>query len=145
VIPELVDVGASWHVLPPGVHDATFEEIEECFATNGRRQALYRGLIRGCKALKSAGCTVVYLDGSFVTEKPMPNDYDVCWNPFNVDADKLDPVFLDFTSGWSKQKSKYGVEYFPSSTKADGNIPFIKYFQTSKDTGTEKGIIRIYL
>jgi hypothetical protein len=145
VIPELVDIGGLWKVLPPGVHNATFDEVEKQFSTNKKRQMLYRGLIRGSKALKAAGCTVIYLDGSFVSEKEFPQDYDVCWNPYSVDPGKLDPVLLDFADNRSKQKSKYGGEFFPSSASADGRVPFIKYFQTSKDTGTEKGIIQIYL
>lgn len=145
VIPEFVDIGASWNVLPPGVHDATFKEVETRFATNKRRRQLFRGLIQGCNSLKSAGCTAIYLDGSFVTDKPIPGDYEVCWNPLNVDATKLDPVLLTFDSKRSKQKSKYGGEYFPSSARADGSQFFVRYFQRDKETGLEKGIVRIQL
>ncbi len=145
VIPSSVNIGASWNVLPPGVHDATLTEVEQRFATNKKRKALFRGLVQGCKALKAAGCSVVYLDGSFVTDKPNPKDYDVCWNPLNVDANKLDPVFLDFTNGRLKQKAKYGGEYFISSTLADGALIFVGYFQIDKEMGTKKGIIRIHL
>jgi predicted nucleotidyltransferase len=145
MIPELVDIGASWKVLPLGVHDATLEEVEKYFATNKKRKQLFLGFVRACKALKAAGCETVYLDGSYVTGKDFPSDYDVCWNPRHVDSKKLDPVFLDFSNKRKKQKLKYGGEFFLSSAKADGSHLFIKYFQTDKETGQEKGIIRINL
>lgn len=145
MIPELVDIGGSWKVLPFGIHNATLKEVEECFATNNKRKQLFRGLVKACESLKAAGCSTIYLDGSYVTDKDFPSDYDVCWNPINVDEKKLDPVFLDFSNGRKKQKSKYGGEFFIASSIADGSHRFIQYFQTDKDTGLEKGVIRINL
>jgi len=145
VIPPLIDIGAPWKVLPPGVHDATLEEVRARFATNPRRKALFKGLSRVCKSLKSAGCTVIFLDGSYVTDKSIPGDFDTCWDPTNVDPTKLDPVFLDFRDRRASQKSKYGGEFFPSSAPADGSHNFVEYFKTDKETGMEKGIIRIHL
>lgn len=145
MIPDLINIGAAWKVLPSGVHNATFIDIKRCFATNERRESLYEGLLRGCQALKSAGCIAVYLDGSYVTEKPTPGDFDVCWDPKGVDPNKLDPVFLDFDDRRRNQKQKYGGEFFPSSEKADGSLTFVDFFRTDRDTGKEKGIICIRL
>lgn len=145
MIPDLIDIGATWKVLEPGIHDATLGEIKDRFATNERRKALYEGLLKGCQALKLAGCLVVYLDGSFTTAKPLPNDFDACWEPLGVHPDKLDPVLLDFDDLRRNQKRKYGGEFFPSSAKADGVQTFVEYFREDKDTGKEKGIIRIQL
>ena len=145
MIPDLVDIGASWRVLPFGIHEATLAEVEERYATNDKRKLLFRGLRKACKALKAAGCSTIYLDGSYVTEKEFPSDYDVCWNPINVDIRKLDPVFLDFSDKRKKQKSKFGGEFFLSNAKADSSHIFIQYFQTDKETGLEKGIICINL
>jgi hypothetical protein len=145
VIPKLVDIGAPWKVLPPGIHDATLSDIEHRFATNERRKALYRGFLLGCEALKSAGCTVVYLDGSYVTDKPVPGDFDACWDPKGVDPIKLDPILLDFDDRRRNQKLKYGGEFFPSSAKADGSQIFVDFFRTDRDTEKGKGVIRIQL
>lgn len=145
MIPDLIDIGGTWSVLPAGVHDATFHDIKRHFATNDRRKALYEGLLRGCEALKSAGCAVVYLDGSYVTEKPAPMDFDVCWDPKGVDDTKIDPVLLDFDDQRKNQKLKFGGEFFPSSASADGTRPFLDYFQVDKETGQGKGVIRIQL
>ena len=36
-------------------------------------------------------------------------------------------------------------EFFPSSAKGDGSRTFVNFFQTDKDTGKKKGILRIRL
>jgi len=145
MVPLLVDIASTWMVLPPGIHGATLLEIEHSFATNAKRRTLYEGLVKGCESLKSAGCSIVYLDGSYVTEKSSPDDFDVCWDPTGVDAAKLDPVLLDFSNMRKNQKMKYGGEFFPSSIKADGSHTFVDFFQIDKESGNEKGIIRILL
>ena len=146
MIPDFVDIGSSWRVLPAGIHNATLAEVEDCFATNEKRKQLFHGLKKACESLKAAGCSTIYLDGSYVTEKELPSDYDVCWNSMSVDVKKLDPLLYDpSTNGRKKQKNKYGGEFFPASALADGSHRFIRYFQTDKDTGLEKGIIRIDL
>ncbi|MGA1824153.1 MAG: DUF6932 family protein [bacterium] len=145
MIPKLVSIGAIWRVLPPGIHEATLDDVAYSFATNARRKILYDGLVKGCQALKVAGCSTVYLDGSYITEKLYPRDFDVCWDPTGVNPAKLDPVLLDFSNKRRNQKMKYGGEFFPSSAKADGSRTFIDFFQTDRESGNEKGIIRIRL
>lgn len=140
-----MNIGATWEVLPPGIHEATLHDIALRFATNVKRKALFEGLVRGCEALKMAGCSIVYLDGSYITSKPSPLDFDVCWDPIGVDPTKLDPVLLDFSNKRNNQKLKYGGEFFPSSSKADGSHTFVDFFQMDKESGKEKGIIRIQL
>ena len=62
VLPDLVDIGGPWKVLPPGVHDASLEEVRLRYATNERRQMLFEGFKRGFLVLTAAGCTVVVAD-----------------------------------------------------------------------------------
>ena len=96
--------------------------------------------------LKRAGCRTVYLDGSFVTSKDIPNDYDACWEEDGVDPALLDPVLLTFDPGRATQKAQYAGELFPASVIADaGGLSFLEFFQTDKDTGNPKGIISIDL
>ncbi len=64
MIPECVDIKSVWNVLPPGIHDATLDEIEQRFAANDTRKRLYKGFRKGVEALQKAGCKVVYLDGA---------------------------------------------------------------------------------
>lgn len=145
MIPGFVDIGGPLKVLPSGVHTATIAEVETRFAVSEPRKHLFSGLKLGLAALRRAGCRVIYLDGSFVTEKNIPNDYDLCWETNGVIVDKLDPVFLDFSYKRQKQKEKYYGEYFPANFIADGTLSFYNFFQTDKYTGKPKGIIRICL
>ena len=96
--------------------------------------------------LKGAGCRTVYINGSFVTSKDLPNDYDACWEEAGVEPETLDPVLLIFDSGRAMQKDKYLGELFPASVIADtGGLSFVEFFQTDKETGRPKGIIAVDL
>jgi len=142
VIPEFDHLGR----LPPGVHFASWTEIVSRFGESAWRRTLLAGLKEALISLKTAGCAVAYVDGSFVTAKQMPGDFDACWNEVGVDPDALDPVLLDFNNKRAAQKSKFRGELFPASNFADphGNS-FLKFFQTDKATGDPKGIVAIDL
>ena len=145
MIPDFVDIGSLWKVLPPGIHNATLEEVETRFATSDYRKHLFSGFKNGVMALCKAGCRKIYLDGSFITEKLIPGDFDVCWDDTGVDDVKLDPVFSDFSNGRKNQKKRFYGEFFPANLLADGRHFFFGYFQTDKYTGNAKGIICIKL
>ena len=62
--------------LPPGVHHADWCEVAGRFAGNSHRGRLTDGLLAACLNLAGAGCGELLLDGSFVTAKELPGDYD---------------------------------------------------------------------
>ncbi|WP_294300979.1 hypothetical protein [uncultured Sphingomonas sp.] len=145
MIPDLVDLpSCPWAVLPPGIHDATLAEVEVRFATTPHRRWLFEGFIRVTDALRHVGCRTVYLDGSFVTAKPHPGDYDGCWDHVGVDFSRLDPVLLDFDNKRAAQKAKYLGEMFIAALSS-GVAPFLDFFQVEKFSGAAKGILRISL
>jgi len=123
MVPDLVDIGGPWKVLPPGVHDATMEEIEARFATTDRRRTLFSGFKDGTFVLRKAGCRTIFLNGSFVTDKLVPGDFDACWDSLGVDSAKLDPVLLDFSNAREKQKERFKGEFFPASSTAHSLTP----------------------
>ena len=43
------------------------------------------GLRAALENLKRAGCRTVYVNGSFVMNKYVPNDYDACWEEAGVE------------------------------------------------------------
>ena len=132
--------------LPPGIHQATWDEIVERYATNERRGQQVDGLRSAIESLRAAGCSRVYLDGSFVTDKMVPGDFDACWEGRGVDPDLLDPVLLDFSHRRAAQKAKYGGELFPAEVAAEpGGTRFLDYFQRDRATGEPKGIVAIDL
>jgi hypothetical protein len=142
MIPPLVQIlGAPHRVLPPGIHPSSVLEIGERFATTEHRLRLFRGFTALVKVLKDSGCTTIYLDGSFASDKPVPNDYDGCWDPLGVDLSKLDPVLLDFSNKRAAQKRKYLGEMFVASMGESSGQTFLDFFQTEKNTGERKGIL----
>lgn len=145
MIPKSVDIKGPWKVLPPGIHVATLDEIKGRLAGGPKRRALFEGFARAVESLRKAGCTNIFLDGSFVTDKTNPGDFDGCWDPIGVDTAKLDPVLLDFRDLRKAQKAKFGGEFFLSSLSANGTSNFLDFFQIDKHTGSVKGIIKVQL
>jgi hypothetical protein len=132
--------------LPPGIYSATWDEIMERFATTERREQLLDGLRAAIDSLRAAGCARVYLDGSFVTDKEAPGDFDASWEVSGVDAGALDPVLLDFSNRRAAQKARYGEELFPAQAAAEpAGTVFLDYFQHDRTTGGAKGIVAIEL
>ena len=142
MVPSFTEGG----LLPPGIHWATWDEIAERFGNNPWRQRLVAGLRSAVENLRDAGCRTLYVNGSFVTNKDAPGDFDACWDEEGVDPDALDPVLLTFDPGRATQKAKYLGELFPATALADGDgMSFLDFFQTDKDSGEPKGIIAIDL
>lgn len=73
-IPDFVAPG----FLPPGVHDASLEDIAARFGhENDRRTELFGKLEQFVGLAKQfALFTAFFVDGSFVTDKPSPGDID---------------------------------------------------------------------
>jgi len=130
--------------LPVGVHDAAWAEVAPRFAGNGHRHRLVNGLLEALRNLKSAGCGWVLLDGSFVSEKPLPSDYDGAWDAKGVDPYQLDPVLLDYSNGRAAMKAKYGGELFPATAEAAPGILYREFFQRDRN-GVPKGVVQIDL
>ncbi|MBN8564802.1 MAG: hypothetical protein J0L70_30175 [Leptolyngbya sp. UWPOB_LEPTO1] len=134
-------------LLPPGIHPAeSWQEFAERFGHNSHRQKLLSGMKSALDNLRRAYCQVVYVDGSFVTTKEYPTDFDICWDMTNVDLTLLDPLLLKFDNGRIAQKVKYLGELFPAQT-AEGvsGRTFLEFFQIDKVTGNPKGIVALKL
>lgn len=133
--------------LPPGVHEYTWDEFVTQFGWNERRRQLLAGLKAALTALKVAGCPRAFIDGSFVTRKEEPGDFDACWEVTGVDPGRLDRVLLTFDPGRMAQKLKYGGELFPAEAVAEAvsGQTYLEFFQNVKDTGGRKGIATIDL
>ena len=138
MIPSLVDIGGPWKVLPPGVHEACLEEVEQTYATSAYRRELFEGFKAGYQNLIAAGCRNIFLDGSYVGEKLRPGDFDALWDHKGVISKMVDPILLNTSKqGRVAQKLKYKGEFFLSNF-------FFNYFQKDKHTGKPKGIIRVH-
>jgi len=139
-IPALRESGE----LPPGEYQASLNEIETIFGTStDRRKLLMRGLREAARNFEISGVKVLWIDGSFITDKEEPNDIDGCWEYTPaVDAEKLDPVFL---GSRDEMKNKYGLDFFIANIiEAGSGLPFPKFFQVNRD-GDPKGIVFVTL
>lgn len=143
MIPEFNDQGN----LPEGIHYASMQELIERFGYNAKRAWLLDGLNLLVKNLESAGCSLIYIDGSFVTEKEIPGDYDMAWSIEGVEEhiDRLDPcLFLNNPDDRKEIELKYRGDVFPAEIPegASGKT-FLSFFQQDKNTGEKKGIVAI--
>lgn len=131
-------------LLPVGEHEASWGEVLERFGWNEKRRALLDGLAEALELLARVGCRRVWLNGSFVTAKDEPGDFDACWDTDGVDLDEIDPVLLDLSDGRASQKRRFGGELFPNVVEARSGLVFADFFQNERD-GSRKGIVVLKL
>jgi hypothetical protein len=133
--------------LPPGIHRAEWKEFSKRFGHSEHRKILLDGLATALNSLAAAGCRSVYINGSFVTKKLKPGDYDLCGSIDGVAPERLDSILLDFSPvGRLAMKAKYRGDLFPAEVPegASGKA-FLDFFQTDKRTGEPKGIVLLDL
>jgi hypothetical protein len=92
MIPEFTEEG----FLPPGHHNAGWEEFIDRYVTNDRRRALAQSLQQFLNLLGFANCSEVRIGGSYVTSKVTPGDFDGVWMVAGADRDKV-PMELDYS------------------------------------------------
>jgi hypothetical protein len=134
--------------LPAGIDFCTWDEFLARFDTTVQRSRLIEGLKNAMEYLRAAGCRTIYINGSFVTDKLNPNDFDACWDAEGVDINYLRtnaPTLLYLYDKRAAQKAKYRGELFPSELLADETgMTFLDLFQLDKKQN-RKGIISIDL
>jgi hypothetical protein len=133
-------------LLPTGIHEALWHEIAPRFGGGIHRSRLVLGLRSGLEALHVAGCPRAYVDGSFVTAKDVPADFDCCYEVAGIDPTRLDPVFFDFSFRRAAQKARFLGEFFPAHWPASvTGQTYLDFFQNDLDSGGRKGIVAIDL
>ena len=130
--------------LPPGIHAANWCEVVGHFGGNTHRERLIGALLTTCRKLAAAGCKELLLDGSFVTAKVLPGDYDATWETAGVDLNRLDPVLLDLNHPRAAMKAKFIGDIFPASAQAAPGVLFRDFFRTDRN-GVRKGVVLIDL
>ena len=127
--------------LPAGEHFAGWAEFEERFGRNSTRRRLLAGLFRMAKSLAEAGCSFFLVDGSFVTNKPNPSDYDACCDFSGLNLKRID---LKLFGTREEIKAEFYGELFPEHYMADDEYTFREFFQTDRDD-VPKGVVRLDL
>ena len=135
--------------LPPGIHDAMWGEVLARYGYTPHRLGLLAAIKAALDALRQAGCRRAHVNGSFVTAKEAPNDFDACWELAGVDfglLDQIDATLLDWRNRRAAQKARFGGELFIAEGAADPwGTPYLEFFQHDRMTGQPKGIIAIDL
>lgn len=128
--------------LPVGLHPWPWGDFVTAFSWNPRRRFLANGLYRALRNLKMAGCRAAIVDGSFVTAKELPGDYDAAFDPNGVNGFLVDPVLLRHTDGRKAMKAKYFGDVFPWGHVACQTTGMIyqDYFQQDRE-GRAKGVV----
>jgi len=130
--------------LPLGIHDAEWSGMADHFAGNRHRARLTRGLLAACRNLAAAGCRELLLNGSFVSAKSLPGDYDAAWETIGADPARLDPVLLDFSNLRAAMRAKYLGDLFPASAFAVPGVLYRDFFRTDRN-GAGKGVVLLGL
>jgi predicted nucleotidyltransferase len=144
-------------ILPAGIHECSLEEIEHGLTYNDRRREIWSGweVIKE-RLVVIPEVEVVYIDGSFISDKPEPSDIDVAVEFFNIESyykvrDRHQDLF------WKRErvKDQYKVDIqqgFIHCPKEEFNA--IEWFQvlSRKEAAlrrvplnTRKGILKVRL
>lgn len=133
-----------WETLTPGVHCVGLKELQENFAFTSHRKNLLNGFIIGATELFKIGCSAIYLDGSFVTKKECPGDFDACWDMNGVNLANLPKIFdVRAKDSIMMQKHIFGGEFYPNGIEGSSGILFMDFFQQIRQTNEKKGIIMV--
>ncbi|MCP3463494.1 hypothetical protein NLN62_24940 [Bradyrhizobium sp. CCGUVB23] len=112
------------------------------FGWNNRRRFLLRGMHRALSNLRAAGCVAAIIDGSFVTNKEEPGDYDLAFDPMGMNGGLVDPVLRRHDDGRKAMKAKYFGEVFPWGAEACAvtRLIYLDFFQRDR-SGVAKGVV----
>jgi hypothetical protein len=152
LIPELQD-----GVLPNGIHVCTLEEVVNTFGQfnrTDRRPRLTENLARYFTDVRNAQiATAVVIDGSYITQKPEPNDIDLIL-ALRADFDLRQELRTFEYNVQSKRMVKrlYGFDVLPAIDGSEVYEGYIRFFSRVRLNDAEqtnlqetKGVLRIEL
>ena len=129
-------------LLPVGIHDATWDEVVNRLGFNEHRFKQLLIVRHVLNILITYGCTEACIAGSFVTNKELPDDVDVCYDNTYMNRRKMNidyPEFNDIRYGIEVQQKKYNSEYYAYN---DDDSYFLNFFQ-SDGLDNPMGIVKL--
>ena len=130
--------------LPIGIHRMSLEQFNGAFAWTMRRRLLLKGFMLAARELERVGCREIIVDGSFVSSKDEPGDWDGAYDPTGVDLASLDPILRKYDDGRRAMRAKYFGDVFPMDAPATSTSVYIDFFQSDRE-GNGKGVVSIPL
>jgi len=142
MIPDFRDDG----YLPEGLHLATEGEITFRFGTStSRRRRLALRLRRWIEVSRSVSAKRLFVDGSFVTAKPEPNDVDaVVWlaDDFVDRVARGDSEAIELETMLLTRRPE---EIFAAEDRRDWD-DWVEFFSRTREVdGRRKGIVEVEL
>jgi len=112
------------------------------FGWNNRRRFLIGGMYRALSNLRLAGCAAAIVDGSFVSAKEDPADYDLAFDPVGVNGGLVDAVLRRHDDQRKAMKAKYFGDVFPwgAVARAATREIYHDFFQRDR-SGVAKGVV----
>ncbi len=147
MIPQLDGNG----VLPPGVYDTTLDEIRLRYATTAHRLNLWNAFMAFLdqKHRPAGAAPILWIDGSYTTDKPNPSDIDVVADLSGT----IRPVAAATFSLWLEHdeiKRLYSVDFWMRHPTMPNDLAgFFQYVGEKKavqlgiSPKTAKGILRV--
>ena len=133
--------------LPPGVHEATLEEILNHFGATSRRKIIARRLERIFQLARSTThLSRFIIFGSFITARPEPNDVDI----FMLMEDSFDvrqvsaEARLVFDHAAAQNRLGASVFWIRRAAALGGEEATIAHWQIKRD-GSKRGIVEATL
>lgn len=146
-IPALNEHG----LLPPGIHDCTLQEVEVRFGAfrgSDRRPGLWASFKEFFSEVQMVRFALaLVIDGSFVTEKLLPNDVDVILVlPSSHDFDRdLSPAEYNVVSA-QRVKRRHKLDLLVTRADSDQYRRYVRLFeQVRLEPERLKGMLRIVL
>ena len=146
----------SWHsqdgLLPEGIHDCTLSSAKKYLATNKHRLELWENLEEVVREMVDWSLTgVLYIAGSFVSDKELPGDLDVTFDMSN-ESKRQRLLAMDFLEENHRRiMNEYRIQWYVNNPARIG-ASFIDYFQYAGedvavakriDIKHKRGILRI--
>lgn len=139
-------------LLPPGVWDCTFSDIASSLCWNDHRRDILNGLARFLSSEwkpLSIACPL-FIDGSFVRNKPLPDDVDIVLDLTNVTAYQPLALALALRIRRDEIKEAYNVDVWARHPNLSHDLfAFFQYIgdkaaaELHLDSKHPKGILRI--
>ena len=130
-------------ILKQGEHGTTWIEFSKLSGFTRRRRKIIRRMRPMLLHMRDVGCKFVNIDGSFVTSKINPNDFDGTLDPEGVDITKLDPIIKN-EDKFSMKEKYFGELYRQNTIEAGTGNSFDEFFQVDRFNNS-KGVVIIDL
>lgn len=133
-------------LMPPGIHDASLDDLSERFGQSPRRRQLLENFrLYFVELQKWPLAKAVLVDGSFVTDIAEPNDIDLVL-VLRDDYDLSRSVSPFEYNLWSRRRVQrvFGFDLFAVRPNSIDYTRFVDFFSQVRDhPGLIKGLVRV--